>query len=139
MLIRPFDENDDRLAIIEKCGWTFECIVATQEQFDGDADLKVIHVDVPLTEKPEKQNAIVIINESALVRTTRHIIEMENLYFEKFGEPFDEIYGSEPTARMVLVAKRRAVSIVLEGLLDELDQWIWDNDAEHDEDYEEEE
>ncbi len=132
MLIRPFDSNDDRLAIIEKRGWKFDCIVATEEQFGDDADLKILHVDVPLSEEEETRSAIVLINEAVLIDLTKRVIEMESLYFEKFGEPFDEIYGSEPTARTVFIAKRRAVSVVLEGVLDQIDTWISDKEYEDD-------
>lgn len=125
-MIRPFDKDDDRLAIIEKRGWHFDCVVANEEQFgDVDAEMHIYCVDVPLTEEPEKKSAIVVFNEAYLIDLTKRIMEMNMVYAQYKGEDTSIV-----DTRNVFMYKRTAVSYALEDLLDELDIWIDDQETD---------
>jgi hypothetical protein len=130
MLIRPFDENDDRLAVIEKRGWHFDCVVAQQSQFENDDDFAVFYVDVPVTETVSK-SAVVMLNERYLIELTKRVIEMNHLYQKDKGlNP--EHFGAQVPTHALFQYKRTAVSLALEELLDELDIWIDDYETDND-------
>lgn len=127
MLIRPFDHDDDRLAIIEKRGWHFDCVVAQQGILDEGVDYNICTVDVPVTEGDNK-TAIVLINEDWLLELTQRVMRMNILLAKDMGQPVEEIMGSQPSIHAVIAYKRTAVSLALEDLLDEIDIWLDDRE-----------
>lgn len=127
MLIRPFDHNDDRLAIIEKRGWHFDCLVAPPNVLEEDAEMQVCYVDVQTTEAQATRTALVLINENWLVELTKRVARMNILLAKDMGEPVDEIMGSNPNFASIMAYKRTAVSLALEEILDELDIWLDDH------------
>ena len=127
MLIRPFDEKDDRLAVIEKRGWYFDCVVAPVGVMPEDQEMQVCYVDVQTTEEQATRTAMVLINENWLVELTKRVARMNILLAKDMGQDVDHIMGAVPNFSSIMAYKRTAVSLALEEVLDELDIWLDDN------------
>jgi len=124
MLIRPFDYEDPRIAIIKKDGWEFDIMVAPATE--EDKAWEVIEFTMPLTEPAECRTATIIINESYLIRKTKEIISDTKTFDSMLEESENYTFGpEEATAEQMYRAKRRAVSIVLEEMLDYVESYIF--------------
>jgi hypothetical protein len=130
-LIRPFDYDSDLLAIIENPDWKFEVVVAPLDE--NQKLFEIVRLDVPLTEEQTRLNATVIINELYLLQILKKVMEDTKTYESMRDESAEYTFGpEEATAEQVYKAKRRAVSIALEEIIDYVEAYVFDNDYSED-------
>lgn len=130
-LIRPFDYDSDILAVIENPDWRFEVVVAPADE--NQKLFEIVRLDVPLTEEQTRLNATVIINELYLLQILKKIMDDVKTYEAMRDESEEYTFGpEEATAEQVFKAKRRAVSIALEDIIDYVEAYVFDNDYSED-------
>ena len=126
-LIRPFDNSNETIAILEDENWIFEVIVSPDI-----ADLKMFelfHVDVPTIDKDAKKTATIVVNEKWLLEICEKITESPEFaeQFEERGDPETYMDGEDEMLIItVMRVRRRAVSIALETLMDYAEAFILD-------------
>jgi len=122
-LIRPFDYFGETIAFLEDEEWSFEVIVTPSDP-DGCL-VDIAHLDVDTTDKNAPKTATVMVNEHLLIMTAKSVLVAER-YFQQFEEEDEKEIKSEQATIDDYGIKRRAVSIVLEKVMDIVEEWLSD-------------
>lgn len=129
-LTRPFDHDSDILATLEDDEWVFNIVVSYDDP--KQKAFEIIYLDVPITSEEDKKTATVIVSEKHLLETARAIQSLEHTLLKVYEEnPEQCTFGpEEANAMMVFRIKRRAVSIVLEDIMDYVEAFMLDRTME---------
>lgn len=130
-LIRPFDYNTDVMAIIEDDYWKFEVVVEPAYDENQKA-YEIIYLDIPLLDENAQRTGTVVVNENYLLKYALAVKDLDHPLLGITDRANEEwTFGPEEgTAHTVTEIKRRAVSIVLEEIIDYVEDFVFKQSVE---------